>query len=49
MPIFESDKNDLHSAAGTMYMTLERILAEKEAELHEVDVCITEEEIELSR
>lgn len=49
MPIFESDKDDLHSAAGDMYMTLERVLAEKEAELREVDGCITEEEIELSR
>ena len=49
MPIFESDKDDIHSAAGDMYMTLDRILAEKEAELREVDACITEEEMELSR
>ena len=49
MPVFESDKNDLHEAAGNMYISLDRILAQKEAELREVDACIIEEEMELSR
>ena len=49
MPVFESDHDDLHLAAGKMYMGLERILVEKEAEIREVDACIAEEEMELSR
>ncbi|PIL26689.1 hypothetical protein GSI_11216 [Ganoderma sinense ZZ0214-1] len=49
MPVFEPDKEDLATMAGDMYLTLEGILAEKEAELRDIDDCIAEEELELSR
>ena len=49
MLVFESDRDDLQTAAGGVYLGLEMVLADKEAELRELDACILEEELELSR
>lgn len=49
MPVFESDKDDLGSAAGDLYMCLGHLSAEKESKLRGIDDCIAEEELEFSR
>ena len=49
MPVFESDKDDLGSTAGDLYMSLRHLSAEKESELRRIDNKIAEEELEFSR
>ena len=49
MPVFESEKDDLSSTAGDLYMRLRHLSAEKESELRNIDERIVEEELEFSR
>ena len=49
MPVFESDKDDLSSTAGEVYICLRHLSAEKESNLRGIDDRIAEEELEFSR
>ena len=49
MPVFESDKDDLSSTAGEVYICLRHMSAEKESNLRGIDDRIAEEELEFSR
>lgn len=49
MPVFESEKDDLSSTAGDLYIRLGQLSAGKESELREIDERIAEEELEFSR
>ena len=49
MLVFESEKDDLSSTAGELYLYLGRLSAEKESQLRGIDEHIAEEELEFSR